>query len=268
MTSSKSQSITRRQFLLASALAGAGLAASGAERALATPALTGSWVWSPILMYHYVDYMPPYPDTIRIGLTVEPEMFEAHLDALIAGGYTVIRMVDLWNAISTGGPLPPRPVVLTFDDGYDSAYRFAYPALQKRNLTGMFFIITGQVGNFGYVTWPQLVEMQAAGMEIGNHTVHHPDLWWLDYSQRLAEIDGAAQTLADQLGKRPQFFAYPIGHYNTYIADIVQNTGHLAALTTHFGTLHSAAYPYWLDRVRIDNTVTAQSLPGLIDLKM
>ena len=263
MTLSKPSTLSRRQFLIASAVAGAGIAAAGA-----TPALAVSpWIYSPILMYHYVDYLPPNPDQYRVSLTVSPEMFGAHLDALNAGGYTVITMAQLWAGLSTGAPLPPKPVVLTFDDGYDSAYRFAYPALVARGMTGLFFLITGQVGQFGYVTWPQAAEMAAKGMEIGNHTVHHLDLWHLGYADRRAEIDGAARAIADNLGSRPKFFCYPIGHYNTYIAQIVKQTGHLAATTTQYGTLHSSTYSYWMHRVRVDNTVTAESLLGLLDVR-
>lgn len=264
MTPPNPSPLSRRQFLVASAIAGAGLASLGAS-----PALTANpWIYSPILMYHYVDYLPPNPDIYRTSLTVSPEMFGAHLDALNAGGYTVITMAQLWAGLSTGAQLPPKPVVLTFDDGYDNAYRFAYPALVAHGMTGMFNLITGQVGQWGYVTWPQVVEMAGAGMEIGNHTVHHPDLWHLGYADRLAEIDGAAKAIADNLGRRPQFFCYPIGHYNVYIADIVKRTGHLAATTTQYGTLHSATYPYWMHRVRVDNTVTAQGLLNLLDAKV
>lgn len=256
--------ISRRQFLAASAMAGAGLAASRASAALAA----SPWLYSPILMYHHVGYLPPNPDATRVSLTVPPELFAAHLDALVAGGYSVVSMAALWAGLASGAPLPPKPVVLTFDDGYDDAYQYAYPALAARGMTGLFHVITGQVEQFGYLTWTQVAEMRAAGMEIGSHTVHHPDLWWLSTADRWAEIEGAALAIAAVLGERPKFLSYPIGHYNTYIADIVRQTGHLAATITHFGTLHSASYPYWLSRVRVEPVTTVQDLLGMLDMRV
>jgi peptidoglycan/xylan/chitin deacetylase (PgdA/CDA1 family) len=256
--------ISRRQFLAASAMAGAGLAASGASSALAA----STWLYSPILMYHHVGALPPNPDATRVSLTVPPELFAAHLDALVASGYSVIGMAALWDGLANGSPLPTKPVVLTFDDGYDDAYQFAAPALAARGMTGLFHVITGLVEQPGYLTWAQVAEMRAAGMEIGNHTVHHPDLWWLSTADRWAEIEEAAQAIAAALGERPKFLSYPIGHYNTYIAEIVRQTGHLAATITHFGTLHSASYPYWMSRVRVEPTTTVEDLLGMLDMRV
>lgn len=253
--------LSRRQFLRASAVASVGLIAAGASPAHAESSI----LYSPILMYHHVGYLPPNPDAIRTDLTVSPELFGAHLDWLMVEGFNAISMAQLWDGLSNGTALPPRPVVLTFDDGYDDAHQYAFPILAAHAMIGMFFLISGLVEQPGYLTWSQVVEMRSAGMEIGNHTVHHADLWWYSYSGMIAEIDGAAAAISSVLGERPRFFCYPFGHYNWYAMQAVKATGHLAATTITDGTLHSVDSAYRWHRVRIHSTTRPEDLYWLLN---
>ena len=75
----------------------------------------------PILMYHYISVSPPGADAVRRDLSVSPEALEAHLRYLQQEGYTAITLRDLSMALQCGYPLPPKPIVLTFDDGYRDA---------------------------------------------------------------------------------------------------------------------------------------------------
>ena len=85
------------------------------------------------------------------------------------------RNVELPPAVAAGAPLPPKPIVLTFDDGYDDNYLNAFPTLKDHGFTGAFFVITVRADSsaFGYMTWEQIQEMAANGMEIGSHSLDH-----------------------------------------------------------------------------------------------
>jgi len=117
----------------------------------------------PILMYHYINTPPPNADAIRRDLSVPPERFREHLAYLKSQGYQTITLHDLVYALTRGTPLPPKPIILTFDDGYEDNYTNAFPILQEFGYIGTFFIITNNpdTGRPGYMSWDQLREMYA-----------------------------------------------------------------------------------------------------------
>jgi len=139
----------------------------------------------PILMYHHVAIPGPNADAIRRDLSVSPAAFEAQMAYLASHGYRPVSLLDLFEHLQGGQALPPRPIILTFDDGYDDNYTSAYPILRRYGLQGTFFIITGLVGRPGYLTWEQAREMRRGGMSLESHTCNHPDLakgapWYVD----------------------------------------------------------------------------------------
>jgi peptidoglycan/xylan/chitin deacetylase (PgdA/CDA1 family) len=225
-------------------------------------------LYCPILMYHYVDYAPPNADAVRQDLTVAPELFAEHLNFLQSSGYTTHTMEHLWQAVNRGEKLPPKPVILSFDDGYDDAYQYAFPLLAERGMVGIFFIVKNLIGQAGYLTWTQALEMQTAGMEIGNHSTSHPDMSMLDYASQVAEAEQAAVAIQENLGKRPKFFCYPLGKYNLDTIRAVRETGHLAAVTTADGTLKYTRDRFMMPRVRVRNSTGASSLAWLLDRRV
>ncbi|MBV9229997.1 MAG: polysaccharide deacetylase family protein, partial [Chloroflexi bacterium] len=126
----------------------------------------------PILMYHYISEVPandPNP-VLRRSLSVSPQVFNQQLDYLKQQGFHSITFNQLMNALYYGAPLPSKPIIFTFDDGYLDAYTTAYPALKAHGFSGMFYIITGKVGWQGQMSWGQMREMLANGMQMGSHT--------------------------------------------------------------------------------------------------
>ena len=95
----------------------------------------------PVLMYHYVSALPPNPDGIRRDLTVSPENFEAQLQYLAEAGYHAITLTDLALHLTQGYPLPEKPIILTFDDGYSDAYKVVFPLLLDYGFTATFFVL-------------------------------------------------------------------------------------------------------------------------------
>lgn len=211
----------------------------------------------PIMMYHHIAVPPANADTIRIGLSVTPPGFAAQLDYLSSHGYqtiTLARYVDWMNATRLGQPAPPlpaNPIVLTFDDGYDDIYANAYPLLLQHGMVGTFHVITGKVGWDGYMSWPQLQAMSAAGMDIESHTVDHINLDSLGTAQLNYELTESKAQLEAHIGKPVTIICYPAGHYNGAVAQAAQLAGYSAATTTRYGWSYPSADPMQLPRVRV-----------------
>jgi peptidoglycan/xylan/chitin deacetylase (PgdA/CDA1 family) len=218
----------------------------------------------PILMYHYVSPLPTDADKYRLDLTVLPENFYAHCQYLAENNYRSITMAQLYGALFRGEQLPPRRVVMTFDDGYADAYTQAFPVLQQFGMVGTFFVITNSMEQGGYLTWAQAGEMLEAGMEIENHTRTHPELGGLDRDTLLNHSGGAADEIQTRLGKRPRFFCYPGGRYDPLAVQVVQETGHVMAVTTADGLVHTSSDPLRMGRARVRGTTGVQGLEWLI----
>src|SRR5258708_20870963 len=128
-------------------------------------------------------------------------------------GYVTVSLYDLMAALARGTALPPRAVVLTFDDGYRTLMDYAAPALAPLGYTGKIFVITQLMDeNFSqYLTWPQAEALYAAGWKIEPHTKTHPVLAGRDRAYQLYEMLGSGETVAAHIGSMPRFFAYPYG---------------------------------------------------------
>ncbi len=215
---------------------------------------TARTVEIPILMYHHIAVPPPGSDAIRVDLSVPPDVFDAEMRYLAEHGYHTIHLADVAAHLQTGAPLPPKPIVITFDDGYDDNYLNAFPTLKNYNFTGTFFIITGRAdaNSPGYMTWPQIEEMGANGMEIGGHSVDHLlDLGKVSRNTQLAEIEPARKAIAAHLPNQLPVFSFPSGSYNATSLAILRELGYIACVTTRQSAWQVAAAPLELRRIRI-----------------
>jgi len=218
----------------------------------------------PILMYHHISDVPTY-NALDKSLTVTSALFNQQLDHLKARGYHTITFNQLFDALYYNGPLPTKPIILTFDDGYDDAYTVAYPALTKHGFSGMFYIITGKVGWQGQMTWHQLSGMQANGMQMGSHTIHHVDMGQVytnSQEQAQQELQVSRDTMQQHLGIVIQQFCYPSGepfrHGSLYlrqaIVALLASDGYVGATTDPgmTGVTQTSQDPFVLLRLRID----------------
>ena len=215
----------------------------------------------PILMYHYVSVPPEDADIYRRDLSVTPDQFADQLAWLRDNGYSAITLDDLFDALEVGAPLPPHPVVLTFDDGYADAFTNAFRLLKRFGLRGTFFVVTGWIdaNTPGYLTWDQARAMAAAGMSIQSHSQTHPDLTdGCDYDCLVYQILGSVQTIEAEIGIRPRFFCYPSGRYDDAVLEILPQVGIEAAVTTVGGTRHVNERPLELARLRVRGTTTLE----------
>jgi peptidoglycan/xylan/chitin deacetylase (PgdA/CDA1 family) len=209
-------------------------------------------VFCPILTYHHVNWLKPSDDAIEIGLTVPPTQFSAQLRYLRAHHYHAITAARLVDYLLNGEPIPPKPVVLTFDDGYKDMYTHAFPLLRRNHLEGTFFIIAGLAGQTRYLTWPQIETLARNGMDIESHTMTHPDLTVVPAGQVHGEIFQSRQVLQTHLHRPVQLFAYPYGTYNAQVLAQLRTAGYLAAFTTRVGWNPSNAEMLTLPRLHVN----------------
>lgn len=198
----------------------------------------------PILAYHQISREPEI-------YSLDPEQFEEQLQYLHSHGYTAISLAEFFAAGHSVRPLPPKPVIITFDDGYEDNYRTALPLLQKYGLRATVFVIAGQVGQAGYLTWEQIAGLQAAGIEIGSHTYSHAALNELSQDRVLDELRRSKQVLEHNLATPVAFLAYPFGQYNPETAAAARQAGYTGACTGRPGLGTLADDAYQLKRVNI-----------------
>lgn len=131
--------------------------------------------------------------------------------------------------------LPPKSVIITFDDGHISNYTLAFPNLKKFGMNAEIFIVTGKIGEKDYMDWSNLRELSQAGFSIQSHTESHPFLTDLSNSQILYELKSSKEKIEAQFGKPCRYFSPPGGRYNKTIRKIADDVGYKAVGTSNIG---------------------------------
>jgi len=203
----------------------------------------------PILMYHVLGV--PRASTAYPDLFTPPQDFAAQVDWLAERGYHAVTLRQVFRYWRAGIALPPKPIVLSFDDGYLSDYTVALPVLRRYGWPGVLNLIVDSVRR-GDITAGQVKALIAAGWEIDAHTVTHADLPPLGAAQLREEVAGSRADLRRRFGQPVDFFCYPVGHYDARVIAAVRAAGYLGATTENPG-LATPAHPYTLPRIRIDH---------------
>ena len=221
----------------------------------------------PILMYHYVSELPPDADVYRRDLTISPEAFRAQLDYLSEAGYHPVTLTDVYLYLTEGMPLPEKPIVLTFDDGYRDAYEVVFPTLLEYGFTGTFFVLATPAHYRWdqYVTWEQLAEMSAAGMDIQAHGRDHVDLRNRSYDFLVYQILGIQEAIEHHTGIKPRFFCYPSGARDADVIAVLKSAGYWGAVTTDYGRVQSLGDVYEMPRIRIHGDTTLEGLISILE---
>jgi peptidoglycan/xylan/chitin deacetylase (PgdA/CDA1 family) len=227
-----------------------------------TAAAPGQRPYIPILMYHYVRYVDPAADPLGFNLSVTPEQLAAQLGWLKAAGYETVRMDAAAACVRGEGPCPARAVALTFDDGYLDAYGVALPLLQQHGYVATFYIVSGFVGQPGYMGWPEIRALRDAGMEIGAHSVSHPDLTTLGLDDLRAQVAQSGAAIAAELGAPVLSFCYPGGRFNDTVAAVARESGYTSATTT--APDGPQADPFTLPRLRISGDLALDGFQWMV----
>lgn len=218
---------------------------------LSSPAI----VWAQetvILILTYHDF------TIEEGSSYDMNIveFEKQMDYLAAHNYSVISLSELLKGLRTG-QLPPKPIVITIDDGFKPTYTLAYPVLKKYNFPATLFIYTNFIEkNNGSLTWEEIREMTKNNIEIGSHTLSHCNLLKYkkneNYETYLArirrEIFLSKEILESKIGSKVKFFAYPYGVYSPIIKNLVIQAGYEGILNANNMNNTLTVDPFSLNR--------------------
>ncbi len=220
------------------------------NRDLATGGHVDEGIALPIIMYHHT--LKNTPEALG-KFIISPSEFESDLDYLQHRGYQTIVVQDLLDYYDKGKPLPPKPVMITFDDGYESGYAYIYPILKQRkekivlsvigSLADEYSGLKNQSLNYSYATWEQLREMSDSGVvEVQNHSYQLHDNEGIgvskhsfeskeDYQKRLMEdLDKNKQRIVDFVGKEPTAFTFPFGSVNQTARDTIWKMGYRVTL--------------------------------------
>jgi peptidoglycan/xylan/chitin deacetylase (PgdA/CDA1 family) len=207
----------------------------------------------PILEYHVLGEAPadaPYPE-----LYVERPDFRHQLEWLDEQGYEAVTLEQVEEAWYEGGTLPPKPVVLSFDDGYRPQFTFALPQLQEHGWAGVLNLKAE--GSDLYES--NVKAMIDAGWELAAHTIHHLDLTELGSEQLEEEVSGSRRLLQDEFGVPVKNFCYPAGQFDETVIAAVEKAGYVGATTEIPGYAESDA-PYELARFEILGSTGVEGL--------
>jgi peptidoglycan/xylan/chitin deacetylase (PgdA/CDA1 family) len=207
----------------------------------------------PALFWHHVQDLGIAKQLGHAQLTVDVNIFRTQMQYVKDQGYTTIRPDQLTAFFDAGTPLPPKPILLTFDDGYDDFGSDAAPILHDLGLQATAFIPTGLLNNPGYMSWDTLGNIAGWGIiYFANHT-------WSHHSMSAASaVDDKEITTADtQLSQHnlnpAKIFAYPYGTANNNAIAILAKLGYKLAFTTSSGSVQCKAHRFILPRIRIGN---------------
>ena len=194
-----------------------------------------------ILMYHKVGPI------VYSQYWVRTAMFRRQMEALKAYGYTPVTTQELMDFRAGIATPPQKPILITFDDGYENWYTDVFPILSDPaiNFKAVFFIPTGKVGltnswNIGdgnpvinHLTWDEIRELHTSDLiDFQSHTVNHPALSCLTPEQVLYELTTSKQQLAQNVGVDARYIAYPFGAENSTVEAMAWQAGYMAGFTT------------------------------------
>ncbi len=198
----------------------------------------------PILVYHEVS-PEPHPAFRRYSVTVRE--FARQMRWLAGRGYQTVDMDALVRTRKGQGTLPRRPVLITFDDGFQGCGDHAVPLLQAHGFTAVFYLVTGLVGatsrwmvrevgmELPLMSWDRVRALANAGFQCGVHTVTHPRLTAVEPARCRAELADARRRLEDELSRPAVHLAYPFGAYDTTVRASAADAGYVTACSTRAG---------------------------------
>ncbi|MDB5259676.1 MAG: polysaccharide deacetylase [Candidatus Taylorbacteria bacterium] len=198
----------------------------------------------PIIAYHHVRPYQKGESIYEEAYDITPELLARELDYLRANSYKTITFDALADALEKGTPLPPKPIILSFDDGNKDQFEYALPILQEHGAAATFFIYTVVIGKPKYLSWDDIHALEKSGMEIGAHAKTHPYIVKIvDPKVMRDEIEGGKKILEDHLGHPVRTFAYPFGHSSPLGIEIVKEAGFRTARTLYTGNIQEKDNP-------------------------
>lgn len=207
----------------------------------------------PILMFHSLD-------DEASALSFPPLLFRQAMATLHRGGYRTLSLLEAVECLRQRKAFPDASFVITFDDGYQTVYREAFPALQEFGFKATLFVSVGEkapadlsgtlpsIQNRLMLSWHELREMHRYGMTIGSHSLTHPDLTRMRPHQIEDEVCRSKKVIEETLSAPVNCFAFPYGSYDRRSLEIVRQH-YDCACSTRLGTVRLSSDPYTLERI-------------------
>jgi peptidoglycan/xylan/chitin deacetylase (PgdA/CDA1 family) len=230
------------------------------------PRLPARQIVVPILMYHRINVVKPSTPAESRGLTVHPAVFARQMTWLKRQGYRTITQRELFEALMCGRSLGPKPIVITFDDGYRDVFFKASPVLKRLGMRATAYVVSGRISGRdpSFLTWPLLHALERRGIEIGSHTMAHLDMTSLSDARMLEDLTRSRRVLERELGHPVPWLAYPFGAYNARVERLARQAGYLLAVTTRPGAVQSARRPFALPRLRVLDSTGVRGLAAML----
>ncbi|MFC9245555.1 polysaccharide deacetylase family protein [Streptomyces sp. NPDC057136] len=222
-------------------------------------------------MYHAVTHTPT--PSIR-ALSVPPETFADQMWLLAKRGFTPVTTARLAAAWRGGPPLPHRPVLITFDDGYQGVHHYALPVLREFGFAATVYVTTGWLRGRHEICgaaldtmldWEEVRELAAAGAEIGGHTHSHPQMDQLPDSELEYEVQRCREIIAERLGSPPESFAYPYGYSSRRVRQAVRTAGFAQSVAVGNALADPRQGPFALRRVTVRRGTRPEELARLAE---
>jgi len=225
----------------------------------------------PILMYHHLTEEEP-PD--RLGEIISVDLFRKQMQLLKSKGFNTISASQLRDYLYFGAKLPKNPILITFDDGYESNYTLAFPVLEELKMKAVINIIVSsrgkKPGEFQHFTWDEAKTMLDSGLiEIGSHTYDlHNYTIQLQPNEDIAIYEDrifndfliSKNSIQNNLNIQPFIFTYPYGMYNGYSQAIALDLGFDMQFTVNAGIVTRESNPLALERINVRGDDTPQQV--------
>jgi peptidoglycan/xylan/chitin deacetylase (PgdA/CDA1 family) len=230
----------------------------------------------PVLMYHRI--AQDGPEALS-PWRLSPAAFEAQLKFLKQAGFTTITSAKLGAAMRGERPLPPRPVMLTFDDAYSDFGACAFPLLRRYGMTAELFVVAGKVGGaadwdeaYGppapLMGWDEIVALERAGIAIGSHMMTHPHATGLDDESLIREGALSRFTLEARLDRPVTSLALPFGDHDGRVVEALTLCGYRHIYTCEEAIASSGGDPLRIPRFNVAGDTDLSSFARMLGLEL
>ena len=218
----------------------------------------------PVLMYHHILSLDEGATEGQRTWTVSPEAFADQMAYLTEHGWQSITPAELAAYLTEGAPLPPRPIVISMDDGYKEVYGTALPVFTRTGLRPVLFIVPHYLGYGAYLNWSQLGKLASVGFSVGSHGNDHSDLCKVDDAELQRQVGDSRTLLAERLDIGIDAFCYPFGSYDDRTLAALATNHYSIAFTLNPSIFQSPTRCYRLNRLRVTYDMTLEEFTGLL----
>lgn len=213
----------------------------------------------PVLMYHSIRENPQ--DIYQLT----PEMFDAQMKYLKDNGYTTLSLDEYGKMLKKTIPKSKKPILITFDDGWQDNVTVAGPILKKYGFKATIFVVANFINQENRVTEDQIRQWLSDGFDIGSHSLNHERLVDYNYAEQYDILNAAKKKIEAVTKKEQKYFAYPYGALNTDLISALDSLGYKLSFSSYEGFSSKNDNPFTQKRLFISGEYTLQDFIELIE---